>query len=156
MLLYYFDDKEDLLGAILERIALNLRESLDLALSGRRPFKELLAALAELTAAPEIRPYMQLWLELAARSARGEEPFRKVAGAILDGFLDWTASRLDVAEPQRSAQATLLLCLIDGLEIFDAAGRRDLAPMAARGLSELGKKKKKVPSDLWFDSFPTG
>ena len=128
MLLYYFRDKDDLVAAALERVAARLTTALDGAIpaGGRKPYAPLLAAIWEAVGSPELSPYMRLWLELAGDAARGREPQRAVAAAILDGFARWVADRLDGLP----AEAALLLATVDGLLFLDAAGRRDLADLA--------------------------
>lgn len=130
MLLYYFADKDELLGATLAHIAAELAALLDQAGSGagRRPYPVLLRDCAAAFRQPEFQPYMWLWLELAAAAARGQEPHRAIAGRIVDGFLAWAAARLDEAAP--AGQAALLLATVDGLALLDAVGRGAAAEAA--------------------------
>lgn len=89
MLLYYFADRDELLSATLEHIAARLAERLDALVPAdvRGPLAQLLADVwTELTSA-EIKPYMDIWLNLSARACGGHEPYRRVAGAIADTFL---------------------------------------------------------------------
>ena len=80
---------------------------------------------------PALKPYMEVWLELVAASARGVEPHRTISGAIADGFIAWAAEHL-VGEDadQRQAQAALFVATLDGLMLLDAAGRGDAAARA--------------------------
>ena len=133
MLLYYFTDKDELLAATLTRVAERMTASLDQALpSGARwTFDALLAEVWAALGSASIRPFMHLWLDLAAGSARGLEPHRAIAGGIADGFLSWLACRLHV-EPEdgRASSAALLLATIEGLLVLDAVGRRTVADSA--------------------------
>lgn len=132
MLLYYFASKDDLLTAALERIAARMSAMLDAALpaEARLPPEDLLRALWPALESPDLRPFMRLWLELAAGSARGEQPHKDVAGRIIDGFVAWVAAHLDVREDQRAPAAARLLATVDGLLLLDAVGRGDLAAEA--------------------------
>ena len=66
---------------------------------------------------------MHVWLELAAKAARGEEPFRTIGAAIAAGFLTWIADRLEVDPPEaRAAQALSVLTMIEGAVVLDALG----------------------------------
>jgi AcrR family transcriptional regulator len=136
MLLYYFADKDELLAVTLERIAGRLRSALDAALpvGVRLPYAALLNALWSAVGSPGLAPYMRLWLELAAGAARGREPERTVAGAILEGFVTWVRDHLDADRQAGGDRAALLLATLEGLLLLDAAGRRDLAE-AARGIA---------------------
>lgn len=134
MLLYYFENKDELIEAILVSIAGQLQVLLDHAIPRPMPRKTLLPELLRLIRRPDVRPYLQLWIELAGRSGRGEEPFRRIAGAISDGFLLWTKSRLGgrIAK-QGDAPAAELLCLLEGAVLFDAMGRGGIGDLAASG-----------------------
>lgn len=138
MLLYYFADKQELLTATLERVAMRVTGELDraLPLGEPRPFETLLAEIWAALGSPGVRAFMHLWLDLAAGAARGQEPHRTVAGGIADGFLMWAAVRLAVAdEGSRMAEAARLLATIEGALILDAVGRREVADQAIAGSS---------------------
>ncbi len=133
MLLYYFADKDELLTATLEHVTARLAGLLDEAGPGRPPlpFSALLAEVWKAIRAPDLQPYMRLWLELAASAARGQDLHRTIAGRIADGFLTWTAERLYVEqEADRAPQAALLLATVDGLALLDAVGRGPAADSA--------------------------
>lgn len=134
MLLYYFADKDEVLTATLGHVAARLARLLDTAGSGAapRPFRVLLKELWTEFRNPSLQPYMRLWLELAASAARGQEPYRTIAGQIADGFLVWAAERLLVAdEADRAPTAALLLATVDGLALLDGVGRGAQADSAA-------------------------
>lgn len=131
MLLYYFADKEELLAAVLEHVAGRMAASLGQAGDGPRPYPELLAEVVGSVRSPAFRPYMHLWIDLAAQAARGREPYRRIAGRIADGFLAWVAQRLRPAdEAAREREAALLLATVDGLALLDAVGRKEAADAA--------------------------
>jgi len=136
MLLYYFADKDELLTATLGEVAARLTRVLDAAGASPRPFPTLLAELWAAFRSPALQPYMRLWIELAARAGRGEEPYLGVAGRIADGFLAWAARRLQVEqEADRIPYAALLLATVDGLALLDAVGRGALADCAATAVA---------------------
>ncbi len=133
MLLYYFADREELVAATLERIATRLTALLDGAIptGTRLPLPALIVAVWGAIGSVELRPYMRLWLELAASSARDQEPHRRIATGIMDGFVRWTGDHLvsDTAA-EREQLSALLLATVDGALFLEAVGRRDLADMA--------------------------
>jgi AcrR family transcriptional regulator len=136
MLLYYFPDREAVLTAALERIAADMAAGLESAIGPEpRAFSALLRELRAATRVPAFARYMQLWLEVASRAARGEPPYPAVGEAIGRGFLDWAAARLQVErgeDPQ--ARATLLLAILDGLALMDSVGLTPLADAAAEAV----------------------
>ena len=133
MLLYYFTDRAHLLDATLALIAGRLRSALENARTGRpMPFQHLLAHLGTMMADPAIRPFMKLWLELAAAASRDEEPFRHIARQICEGFLAFIAQSLRVTrEADRAPAAALLLATLEGLLLLDAVGCADKSRLAA-------------------------
>ncbi len=135
MLLYYFDNKDELLAVVLGLAAERLARLLEKELSKPRKYEKLLPAVCELVSSPDLRPYMQLWLEAAARASREEEPYRQITGAIFDGFLDWVGARLEVErESDRAGQAALLLATVEGIEVLNAIGREQAVALALEGL----------------------
>ena len=96
MLLYYFRDKADLMAAAMERLAAGLTAQLDAA---RAPAPMSEAALADrlvgMVLDDGVWPFMQLWLEIVAKGARGDPIFRETGGGSEAGFLDWIAAQSD-------------------------------------------------------------
>jgi AcrR family transcriptional regulator len=137
MLLYYFADKDDLFTAALHTIFLRIAAVLaEVAPPGPpMPAPALLQDLAAVCRSAALRPFMQVWLELAVLAARGEQPFRRVAGQIAEFFKTWVEQRLDMADASaRSATAARLIATIDGLVLLDCVGcaaHADLALDAA-------------------------
>lgn len=133
MLLYYFNDKDDVLAAALTRVAERLIVRLNDALPpGPRPLPDLTRAIWAIVGAPDFTPYMRLWLELAAAASRMRQPETMIASAIMAGFVDWARLRLaDFGDEQ--AHVGHLLVMIEGALFLDAVGRRDLAEDAIRG-----------------------
>ena len=143
MLLYYFRDKEDLIEAVLTRVVEGFRGLLDPTVAKRKPLKALLPEFAALLRSNEVRPHMQLWMEMTALSSRGEEPFRRVAGAICDGFLEWLALRIRARnESERRRTAAFRLCLLEGMLIFDSLDRGRLADAAITYLAPVPRGRR--------------
>ena len=102
------------------------------------PFRALLSRLAGMLGDPQIRPYLRLWLELAAVSAGGDESSRVTARRICDSFLAWISGALDVErEEERAPLAALAFATTEGLVLLDAVGAGIMAPLAVQGLSML-------------------
>ena len=122
MLIYYFTDRSTLMTDLLDFTASRLATLLADGNGQRRPYSILLSWLWSMTQAPAFRPYMLLFVALAAAAGRGEEPYRTAAGRIAQAFIDWVAARLDADDDVRHAQATLLLATLDGLFLLDCVG----------------------------------
>ena len=144
MLLYYFTDRNELLSATLHRIAERMLAQLNEAVPLERPrsLRILLAEVRPVLASDSIKPFMDLWLDLAAGAARRLEPHRHIAGEIADGFVTWIASRLKTeVHRDQAASAALFMALVEGLHILEAIGRHSIADSAA---SEINAKVRRV------------
>ncbi|MBL8674784.1 MAG: TetR/AcrR family transcriptional regulator [Rhodospirillales bacterium] len=132
MLLYYFKDKTEIVAAALERISQRLVAVLDAAAApAPLPFDRLLPRLRRILLADAMRPYMRLWLEVAALAARGD-PFHRAIGERLGrGFLAWGAAQLDSATPrQRAADAARLFVMLEGMVLLNSLGLGDVCDAA--------------------------
>ena len=127
MLLYYFDDKDEIVILALQAICLRLAGLLDEAVgeAAKLPGGPLLRQLAPVIRGSTLRPYMGFWLELVALAARNQEPFHTAAGQIAGYFIEWVAARLDVVDDAaRMVEATALVALLDGMVLLDCVGRQ--------------------------------
>ena len=131
MLLYYFEDRDALLTATLERVAHRLTRRLDAALppGARLAPTPLLAAIWAGTSSEAMQPFMHLWLDLAAAAARGTQPHARIAATIADGFLAWVDAHLE-PQPDHRGAAAALLASVDGLLLLKALGRPQVAAEA--------------------------
>ena len=128
MLIYYFSDKSALLASVLhhttQRLATVLARS---APKAPQPYDQLRVTIWKILGRKTLRPYMQLWLDIAARAARGEPPYKAVGGQIAQGFISWIADLLSVDdEPHRHALAVQMLLQIEGMLVLEAVGLHDL------------------------------
>ena len=134
MLLYYFTDKDELLTAVLERVAARLLSELDAAVAvGPRPFDVLLTEVWAILGAERLQAYMRVWLDLASGAARHLQPHRAVAGTIADGYVAWAAARLDGPNPE----AARFITTVQGMYLLAAIGRPTLAETAVSGVSAI-------------------
>jgi AcrR family transcriptional regulator len=135
MLLYYFSDKDELMTETIQLIAGRLLALLEAERIVPEVYPVLLQRIYELLIRADIRPFMQVWLELVARAARNEEPFRTITAGIADGFLGWVSGLLKVErEEDRPAQAALLLSTVEGLVLLESVGRGNITNDAVSGL----------------------
>ena len=145
MLLYYFTDKDELLTATVHRVAERMLTQFDQAIPGRpRAFRTLLTEVRAILTADNMKPFMQLWLDLASGAARGLQPHLHVAGEIADGFLAWVTSRLKVeAQGDHAKSAALFVACIEGMYLLEAVGRPGIADAAELNASLLLPSRKK-------------
>ena len=123
MLLYYFPDKPALISAVLEEVAGRMKAMLEFQRSAEPvTTSELETRLLPLLHDPNVWPYMQVWLEMAALAARGDETCARVGGAIARGFVDWLGSQIAVPEDQRRGAAVRLLATIEGAVLLTSLG----------------------------------
>jgi hypothetical protein len=87
------------------------------------PPQELTKSLVALSGDPLIWPYLTLWLDIAARAARGDAFWRGVGQHLGQGFLHWTAARIDMSPgPDRDRTALDVLARVEGGIVLRAVG----------------------------------
>jgi AcrR family transcriptional regulator len=149
MLLHYFANKEELMTAALDCVAARMLALLANAGAGQVPFGTLLSQLAGMKNDPAVRPYLRLWLELAALSAAGEESYRSIARQIGDGFYQWLAAALQVErEEERAPMAALAFAVIEGFVFLDAI---DESWIIAGALEGIGLLTTQAPRRNWLN-----
>ena len=128
MLLYYFRDKEEIVAAALQLLAARLMQALSALGSDRKLRKEALhAQLDGVVLSEEIWPFLSLWLDLAARAARGDGSFVPVAQALGQGFHQWIEGQLATADADlRRKEATEIMIGLEGIVVLRAVGMRGL------------------------------
>lgn len=115
MLLYYFENKDELVAAVLAQIAGGLTSALT-ELFGTTPSApdKVLETLWTAAKSDAFKPHLRLWLDLAAHANRGDPLFLSIAQQISTGWIDWMANLLDVPEANKDATAALILAAVDG------------------------------------------
>ena len=133
MLLYYFNDKAEIIGATLQRIA----ERMTVILSERAsptplPLEPLVRQLTAMVVEEQFWPYMCVWLELASRAGRGDPLYMPIASAIGAGFLAWGEAQLQSPNPEtQHREAVQLLIRIEGAVMVRAIGMRSILELDA-------------------------
>ena len=143
MLLYYFRDKADLMGAALERLAAALRERLEAARAPERLDEpRLRARLIGMVLSEEAWPFLQVWLEIVARGGRGDPLYHAAGKGIGEGFIEWIAAQSDApGDAARREVAARLLPLLDGLILLKAVGLGESCGAAVLAQAEPGRSK---------------
>lgn len=142
MLLYYFADNAEVLAAAMAQIAGDIGVQLAEAIppGPLLPPATLIGAAARITTAPAMKPYMRLWIEVVAASARGEAPFPAIAREIATGFRLWIEARLDPAGlPDPVGTVALILATVDGLALLDLCSDEGITARAAQAAQTPGR-----------------
>lgn len=128
MLLYYFTDKAEIIGATLDRISARLvAELASIGSAGPVSPDALRIALIERLFAQEFWPFLRLFLQIAAHAAQGDPVYRTVGERIGRGFLAWGASQIDLpdAEARERAAATIMI-EVEGRLFLQSIGMTDV------------------------------
>ena len=135
MLLYYFGTREALVGAVLDRVAEQLRDLLVAVLPDEpQPPAQVLAAAPRAVGDPSARRPLALWLQVVGYAATGEPAFAAVAARVVEEWTTWLAGHVDAPPERRRAAAAALIAVIDGLVVLDASGAGDDAAAGAAWL----------------------
>ena len=140
MLLYYFNDKADVIATTLSRIAAEMTILLAAAipLNANLLPLEFAAKAAAVTQTKAIRPYMQLWIEVVAAASRREHPYSDISNLIALGFMEWIEFRLaGEAGYAKRANASMILAMIDGFAVLDVCAGEEQARLAIEALQGL-------------------
>jgi AcrR family transcriptional regulator len=136
MLLYYFTDKAELIGAALETIAARTIALLVARAAPKpQPFAAVLTHFAGLIYDAELLPHQRLFLEIASRSANGDPVYRTVGERLGRGFHAWCMAQIESED--RDADAARLLVTMEGVVFLSGIGLRDVCE-AALGLKQNG------------------
>lgn len=133
MLLYYFEDKADLVQAAIAEVSVRMGAMLAAVSDERRPPRELLIVTAQLLSSPAMSPFMNMWADISARGGRGEEPFQTIAKGSVNSSLEWLDARLAIpAEAARRTAASAILAVVEGVRMIELA-----APGSTSGVTGL-------------------
>jgi AcrR family transcriptional regulator len=122
MLLHYFVNKEALMSAVLNVLSSRLIQLLDSARTEPLPMPQLLRFLTGMISTPAVRPYLSLWLQLAALSTH-EPHYQRNAQQIGEHFLAWISAALQVKDDSKRPKiAALALATIEGFVLLNALG----------------------------------
>jgi AcrR family transcriptional regulator len=134
MLIYHFGNKRKLLADLLAYIADQYANALASAMGGRRAAnrKAVLARILTETRKPSMQPFMTLWWEIVAGSARNVPGYREAAQEVMIRLLDWLEGEMPVNDPDPQGGARYLLTLIEGAQMLSVVGH---ARTAREGLT---------------------
>lgn len=135
MVVYYFPSKDALVSAVLVEVGARLQDLLASAdTSGAQDHRTLTAALWPVLRAPGTEGAFALYFEAVGRAAGGVEPFRSLAPALVEGWVDWLSGHLEGDPDRRRDEATAAVALIDGLLIVRQLAGAEASDRAAAAL----------------------
>ncbi|MEX2333728.1 MAG: TetR/AcrR family transcriptional regulator, partial [Pseudohongiella sp.] len=115
MLLYYFDNKDELVSAVLAHVGAELAQTLnDVAGPGPLSPAQALEMLWRTARQGEFADHLRLFLDISSLANRGNEPYRTIATQLTGGWIAWMSAMLDYPEHDREALAALILATVDG------------------------------------------
>ncbi len=129
MLLYHFGNKETLIRELLAYIAGVYSAALDMALRDTRPLtrQECFDRVLAQGKQPMMQPFMVLWWEIVAGSARGLPGYAEAAEEMITKQLDWLQSQMPEDDPDPAGGARYLLTLLEGTLMLGVIGHADTA-----------------------------
>jgi AcrR family transcriptional regulator len=132
MLLYYFEDKAEIIAVALQTVAGRMAGLMAAAVASEPlPYDQLLPKLAVLLSDEGFWPYMRIWLEIASRAAGGDPFYAKVGEEIGRGFLAWGRAQLKAEDDEAlDRDAARLLLAIEGGVLLKSIGLGDVAARA--------------------------
>ena len=134
-IVYYFPTKDDLVLAVLAALGDQLQSVLAEALpTTARDHREVVAAAWPVVASDEAEPTFRLYFELAGLAAAGRPPYADLAGAQVQGWIDWVAGLLVGDADTRRREAEAAVAALDGLLLVRVLAGPDIAGSAAAGL----------------------
>ncbi len=129
MLIYHFGNKETLITQLLEHIAGIYSAALNAAIGAERPktrgecFERVMAQGNH----PIMQPFMVLWWEIVAGSARGLPGYREAAEAMIAKQLAWLEGQMPADDPDPASGARYLLTMMEGTLMLNAVGHEATA-----------------------------
>lgn len=139
MLIYHFSNKEGLIRDLLEYIARIYTDALQSGLGTQRAQsrQEVVMRILAQMREPKLQPFLSLWWEIVAGSARATPGYREAAWKVMDDLLAWLETQMPVHDPDPAGGARYLLTLIEGAQMLGMVGHARTARegLLASGLS---------------------
>lgn len=115
MLLYYFENKEEILAAVLGEIGGGFTNVLD-AVFGTEPLRptDAVNKIWEMVRDEGAAGQLRLWLDLSSRASRGDPFFGVIVEQMAEGWVVWLSGMLAVPDSEKRPLAVLIMSAIDG------------------------------------------
>lgn len=143
MLLYYFEDKSEVMQLTLMAFAANLGALLGKTLKEDACLSpaDMFAETSKLLQGKRLQPYMALWMDVMAHAGRGQAPYQEIAADIAAHFLAWIEQRLATEDSkERRAQAAMIFAMVDGSYLLSSCTASALTKSAQGQMAALLKQ----------------
>jgi len=132
---YYFPRKDDLVTAVVTRVALDLQASLDAAFAEpARDHRDLLRMAWPIVARPSADPVFALFFEANGLAVSGRSPYQALVPELVNLFIDWAAEHIDGSAGHCRTEAETAIAMLDGLLLLRQLAGAAAADRAARNL----------------------
>ncbi|WP_379551068.1 TetR/AcrR family transcriptional regulator [Qipengyuania sp. DGS5-3] len=124
MLIYHFNNKEQMVKDILTYIAGVYSASLQEAMGHERATsrKECVVRILAVGREPAMQPFLTLWWEIVAGAARGVAGYKEAAEAMMSELLAWLEGQMPEDDPDPEGGARYLMTLIEGSLMLSVVG----------------------------------
>lgn len=122
MLLYYFGTKAELMDHVLSCVSDRFSDYLASTFRGvRMPQHAMVGHTSALMATPEAKPFVELWFEMAARSARGDTFYGDASARMAEAWIEWIMRSVHFPNgvvPRNAA--AMMLAIVNGIALLDS------------------------------------
>lgn len=139
VIVYYFPTKDDLIGEVL--LALGTRLQAALAPTFSVPavdHVDVVRAAWPMLARTDVDGVFALFFEASGLAAARLEPYSSIVPRMVDGWIEWTAERIEGTPAHRRSEAAAAVAIIDGLLLLRQVSGPAAADRAARALGVSG------------------
>lgn len=138
VVVYYFPNKTTLIGEVLVEIGNRLQAALAPAFTEPATgHQQLVRAAYRVLARDDTDAVFAVYFEACGLAAAGAQPFRDLAAALVDGWVDWLSGFFRGTPKHRRAEAEATLALIDGVLLMRQLGGPQAADRAAKSLGVM-------------------
>lgn len=115
MLLYYFQNKEEILSAVLTQIAIGLTDSLE-SILGPTPLPpaRALQKIWNIIRHDDHADQLRLWLELSSHASRRDPFYLAIVADIRNRWIAWLSAMIEAPKKDKAALAILMMAAVDG------------------------------------------
>lgn len=135
VIVYYFPSKSTLVSEVLVEIGNQLQAVLAKAFTqSAAGHRQLAKAAYRVLARADTDAIFAVYFEACGLAAAGAQPFRDLAGALVEGWVTWLSGFFGGNAKQRRAEAEATLALIDGVLLMRQLAGAQAGDRAAKAL----------------------
>lgn len=128
MLLHYFKTKQHILEEALNLVAVRFLQLLESSSVSANTRDALIPRLSSWLRGPEFKPYIRIWLELAALGAEADPTQKEIGRRLGEYFHQWLGRMLGASDSEEDRQSiALIFATFEGVILLEALGSSALA-----------------------------